>query len=83
MKLFTFLTRLLPLGLLGCCLPAAVSTAPGGSQWGFRKIFVSRFSQAIITKSKKPSDQHARQANASPQRWVILTRKSLADFAAN
>ena len=40
MKLFTFLTRLLPLGLLGCCLPAAVSTAPGGSQWGFRKIFV-------------------------------------------
>jgi hypothetical protein len=50
---------------------------------GRQNFFVSPFSQATITKSKKPSDHHARQANGSPQRWMILTRKSLAGFAAN
>lgn len=59
MKLVTLLTRLFPLGLLDCCLPAAASPAPGGSQRGFRKCFVSRFSQANITRSKQPSDQPA------------------------
>lgn len=33
MKLITFLSRLFPLGLLDCCLPAATSPAPGGSQY--------------------------------------------------
>jgi hypothetical protein len=50
MKLFTFLTRLPLLDRLGCCLPAAACAAPGGSQWGFRKFFVSRFSQANMIK---------------------------------
>jgi hypothetical protein len=33
MKLITVLSRLLPLGLLDCCLPAATIPAPGGSQY--------------------------------------------------
>lgn len=57
MKLVALLTRLFPLGLLNCCLPAAASPATAGSQRGFRKCFVSRFSQANITRLNKASDQ--------------------------
>jgi len=68
MKFVTLLTRLFPLGLLDCCLPAATNPAPGGSLWGFGKNVLSRFSQANIIRSKKPSDQPARQETSQLDR---------------
>lgn len=73
MKLVTLLPRPFPPGRLDCCLPAAASPAPGGSQRGFRKCFVSRFSQANITRSKQPSDQ---PAGRCPTSWTVPVNSS-------